>query len=75
MRLYIGEALYKQGVAGQPEPWQDPAELSRHLTFDQAWPQVQGNVYFSANEVAADPTGAMAQVVADHYQKPARVPR
>ncbi|MFI9082055.1 glycoside hydrolase family 10 protein [Streptomyces sioyaensis] len=75
VRLYIGEALYKQGAAGQPAPWQDPAELSRHLTFDQAWPQVQGNIYFSAKVVAADPTGAMARVVADHYSTRARIPR
>ena len=75
VRLYVGEALYKQGAEGQPDPWQDPAELSRHLTFDQAWPQVQGNVYFSANEVVADPIGAMAQVVADHYPTRVRPPR
>ena len=75
VQLYVGEALYKQGAAGQPAPWQDPAELSRHLTFDEAWPQVRGNVYFSSKEVAADPTGAMARVVADHYPTRARVPR
>jgi uncharacterized lipoprotein YddW (UPF0748 family) len=75
VRLYVGEALYRQGAGGQPAPWQDPAELSRHLTFDQAWPQVRGNVYFSAKDVAADPTGAMARVVADHYPTRARAPR
>jgi uncharacterized lipoprotein YddW (UPF0748 family) len=74
VKLYIGEALYKQGAAGQPDPWQDPAELSRHLTFDAAYPQVQGNVYFSATEVVEDPTGAMDRVVADHYPTRARVP-
>ncbi|MEU4895885.1 family 10 glycosylhydrolase [Streptomyces sp. NPDC044780] len=75
VRLYIGEALYKAGDPAQPAPWQDPAELSRHLTFDRDFPQVRGNVWFSAKEVAADRNGAMARVVADHYPYRVRPPR
>lgn len=75
VRLYIGEALYKAGDPAQPPAWQDPAELSRHLTFDRDFPNVRGNVFFSAKEVATDPTGAMARVVADHYTHRARPPR
>ncbi|MCM2418366.1 family 10 glycosylhydrolase [Streptomyces sp. RKAG293] len=67
VELYVGEALYKVGVAGQPAAWQDPAELSRHLTFDRDFPQVRGNVFFSSTQVVADPLGAMSRVVADHY--------
>jgi uncharacterized lipoprotein YddW (UPF0748 family) len=72
--LYIGEALYKVGAAGQPAQWQDPAELSRHLTFDAGYPEVRGNVYFSATQVASDPLGAMTRVVADHYPCRVRTP-
>ncbi|MEU8874375.1 family 10 glycosylhydrolase [Streptomyces javensis] len=75
VNLYIGEALYKAGDPAQPAPWQDPVELSRHLTFDRDFPQVRGNVYFSAKEVAADRNGAMARVVADHYPYRVRPPR
>ncbi|MER8030480.1 family 10 glycosylhydrolase [Streptomyces bauhiniae] len=74
-RLYVGEALYKAGAAGQPPAWQDPAELSRHLTLAARYPQVRGHVFFAAQEVARDPLGAMARVVADHYRRPARPPR
>ncbi|MFI9394440.1 glycoside hydrolase family 10 protein [Streptomyces bauhiniae] len=74
-RLYVGEALYKAGAAGQPPAWQDPAELSRHLTLAAAYPQVRGHVFFAAQDVARDPLGAMARVVADHYRRPARHPR
>jgi uncharacterized lipoprotein YddW (UPF0748 family) len=73
-KLYVGEALYKVGVAGQPAQWQDPAELSRHLTFDQDYPEVRGNIYFSATQVTADPLGAMSRVVADHYPTRVRTP-
>ncbi|RVU25317.1 hypothetical protein EOT10_13740 [Streptomyces antnestii] len=67
VRLYAGEALYKAGDPAQPAAWQDPAELSRHLTFTERFPQVRGHVFFSATEVGADRIGAMAQVVDDHY--------
>ncbi|MGW0735425.1 glycoside hydrolase family 10 protein [Streptomyces sp. NPDC002851] len=68
VRLYIGEALYKAGAPGQPAPWQDVAELSRHLTFAEDHRRVRGHVFFSAKEVATDPFGAMARVVEDHYR-------
>ncbi|TQJ86861.1 glycoside hydrolase family 10 protein [Streptomyces sp. SLBN-31] len=74
-RLYIGEALYKAGDPAQSAAWQDPAELSRHLTLGADHPEVRGHVHFAAKDVVADPIGAMARVVADHYQRPARPPR
>ncbi|WP_445071222.1 MULTISPECIES: glycoside hydrolase family 10 protein [Streptomyces] len=73
--LYVGEALYKAGDPAQPAAWQDPAELSRHLDLAAGHPEVGGHVYFSAKQVKADPIGAMARVVADHYQVRARAPR
>ncbi|MDT3398434.1 family 10 glycosylhydrolase [Streptomyces sp. B1866] len=75
VRLYVGEALYKAGDAAQPAPWRNPAELSRHVALGHRYPQVRGNVYFAAREVAADRTGAMARVVADHYPTRVRPPR
>ncbi|MFJ2745936.1 glycoside hydrolase family 10 protein [Streptomyces sp. NPDC087440] len=65
--LYVGEALYKAGDPAQPAAWQDPAELSRHLTLAKTYPEVRGHVFFSGREVGADRIGAMARVVADHY--------
>jgi uncharacterized lipoprotein YddW (UPF0748 family) len=74
VKLYIGEATYKVGAAGQPAAWQDQAELSRHLDLDAQYPEVAGNVYFSATEVRADTLGATSRLVADHYQHPALPP-
>ncbi|OON82195.1 glycoside hydrolase family 10 protein [Streptomyces tsukubensis] len=67
--LYAGEALYKAGDPAQPAAWQDPAELSRHLTLAQDIRETRGNIYFAAKEVAADPIGAMSRVVRDHYRR------
>ncbi|MFJ9902936.1 glycoside hydrolase family 10 protein [Streptomyces sp. NPDC101152] len=74
-KLYIGEALYKAGDPAQSAAWQNPAELSDHLTLAARYPQVRGHAFFAAKDVATDPIGAMARVVADHYQQPARPPR
>ncbi|MDN0196101.1 family 10 glycosylhydrolase [Streptomyces sp. S.PNR 29] len=73
--LYLGEALYKAGDPAQAAAWQDPAELSRHLTLARNHAEVRGHVFFAAQDVAADPIGAMARVVADHYRQPAVPPR
>ncbi|MFF0448652.1 glycoside hydrolase family 10 protein [Streptomyces sp. NPDC004609] len=72
--LYIGEALYKAGDPAQAAPWQDPAELSRHLTLARGYGGVRGHCFFSAGEVATDRIGAMARVVADHYRETALPP-
>ncbi|MFD9222775.1 glycoside hydrolase family 10 protein [Streptomyces sp. NPDC060064] len=74
VHLYAGEALYKAGDPAQPAPWQDPAELSRHLTLARGYTDVRGHCFFSAKEVMTDPVGAMARVVADHYPTRVRPP-
>ncbi|WP_371672657.1 family 10 glycosylhydrolase [Streptomyces sp. NBC_00289] len=74
-RLYLGEALYKAGDPAQPAAWQDPAELSRHLTLAKRYPQARGHVFFAAKDVVVDRIDAMARVVADHYPRPVKPPR
>jgi uncharacterized lipoprotein YddW (UPF0748 family) len=71
VHLYVGEANYKQGTGG---PWNDPAEMSKHLTLGQNHPAVKGNVHFRATFVMQDPVGSTTRLVADHYSKPALVP-
>ncbi|WP_344438397.1 glycoside hydrolase family 10 protein [Kitasatospora nipponensis] len=74
-RLYVGEALYQQSASAQSAAWRDPAELSRHLALTRDLPEVAGHLFFSARDVASDPTGAMRQVVTDHYPTRVRAPR
>ncbi|WP_327292008.1 glycoside hydrolase family 10 protein [Streptomyces sp. NBC_01198] len=68
VRLHIGEALYKVGDPAQPAAWQDPGELLRHLDLCAGYPEVWGNVYFSATQVRADPLGAMT-LIQDRYAR------
>ncbi|MFE3654826.1 glycoside hydrolase family 10 protein [Streptomyces sp. NPDC059165] len=74
VQLYVGEALYKAGDPAQPDAWQDPAELSRHLTLAHSYANVRGHCFFAAQEVGTDRIGAMARVVADHYPTRIRAP-
>jgi uncharacterized lipoprotein YddW (UPF0748 family) len=72
VQLYIGQANYKIGTT---EAWLDPAEMSRHLAFNRDHPQVLGDMHFSAKDVRADRIGGVSRYVADHYARPALVPR
>lgn len=74
VQLYIGQADYKIGEAGQPAPWHDPQEMSRHLTFNRDHPEVLGNIHFSAVQVRANKLGATDIYAAEHYSRPALVP-
>ncbi|GIG85533.1 glycoside hydrolase family 10 protein [Plantactinospora endophytica] len=74
VQLYIGQADYKIADPAQPAPWQDPAEMSKHLTFNRDHPQVAGNIHFSAVQVRANRLGATDVYAAEHYSRPALIP-
>jgi uncharacterized lipoprotein YddW (UPF0748 family) len=74
VRLYIGQAAYRVGVTGQPPAWSDPAELSRHLAVNRGYPQITGDVYFSARSLRSNRLGAVARLAASYYPRPALVP-
>ncbi len=73
VQLYIGQADYKIAIPGQPAAWFDPAEMSKHLTFNQSY-NVSGDVHFSAVQVRADRIGAVTRYVSDHHSRPALIP-
>jgi uncharacterized lipoprotein YddW (UPF0748 family) len=75
VQLYIGQATYKVGVEPVQDPaWRDPEEMTDHLFFNRDFPQVDGDIYFSAKQVRANRLGHMDLVQFDHYQRPALLP-
>jgi uncharacterized lipoprotein YddW (UPF0748 family) len=74
VQLFIGQANYKVGVSTQSPAWMDPGELSSHLTLNRAYPQVRGDVFFSAKDVRANRLSHMDILAAAHYTRPALVP-
>lgn len=71
VQLTIGQGAYRVGAGG---PWNDAAELSRHLTLNDKHPQVRGDVYFSASDVVENRRGFAERLRKDHYSRPALRP-
>ncbi|GAB2825298.1 family 10 glycosylhydrolase [Actinoallomurus bryophytorum] len=71
VQLVIGQAAYQ---VGQPGAWKDPAELSRHVGIDAKYPQVGGEAFFSARDLAQDRHGFASRLLRDHYSRPALPP-
>ncbi|CAG6396466.1 hypothetical protein NMG29_11795 [Streptomyces cocklensis] len=66
--------LCARGQQDSPGPGRTRPRAVPHLTFDADYPQVRGNVCFSATQVAANPLGAMTRAVADQYPTRLRTP-
>ena len=69
VQLYIGQADYKSGDPAYGTYWMNPRELSDHLTLNRAYPEVLGNVHFSAVQVRANRLGAT-----EHLRRRALLP-
>ncbi|NUP79562.1 MAG: family 10 glycosylhydrolase [Nonomuraea sp.] len=73
VQLYIGQALYQVGSKTNAA-WAKPGELSSHLTINQRYKQVDGDVYFSAKQLLTNPLGAIDRLAKEHYSRPALLP-
>jgi uncharacterized lipoprotein YddW (UPF0748 family) len=71
VQLITGEAAYQ---VGHGPGWKDPAELSRHLTFDAGYPAISGAAFFSARDLAQNRRGFASRLFRDHYSRPAIPP-
>ncbi|MBX5439619.1 MAG: family 10 glycosylhydrolase, partial [Thermoflavifilum sp.] len=69
--LYIGMALYRVGSRGA---WNDPDEMPRQLMASRSYPQVEGQVYFSASVFNRNPLGFCDSLRHHFYRYPALVP-
>ncbi|HEX5596785.1 MAG TPA: family 10 glycosylhydrolase [Micromonosporaceae bacterium] len=74
VQLYIGQADYKSGEPAYGSFWMNPNELSDHLTLNRSYPEVQGNIHFSAVQVRANRLDATNIYAREHYSRPALVP-
>lgn len=72
--LYIGQAAYKIGTSTQSPAWSDPEEMPKHLWFNQRYPEVKGDVYFSMRSLLDNPLGFKDRLEQDLYRNPALIP-
>ncbi|MBF8192855.1 family 10 glycosylhydrolase [Nonomuraea sp. K274] len=73
VQLYIGQGLYRVG-ATDDRAWTRPGELAAEVTANRARKQVDGEVFFSAKNLVANPLGAVDRLARTHYERPALVP-
>ncbi|GII80808.1 glycosyl hydrolase [Sphaerisporangium rufum] len=73
VHLYIGQALYRVGTRDDAA-WTKAGELPAHLTLNRKHPEVKGDVYFSAAQLARNPLKVLDRIAADHYAHPALPP-
>ncbi|MBX6383639.1 MAG: family 10 glycosylhydrolase [Microbispora sp.] len=71
--LYIGQALYQVGTTGTPG-WTKPNELPSHLSLNRKYPEISGDVYFSATQLVQNPLGVLDRIVRGFYARPALPP-
>lgn len=74
VQLWIGQAAYKAGDPAQVAQWQNPKELSDHLTLNRNHPQIGGDIWYNANDVRVDRITSVTTAVKDHYTRPALAP-
>ncbi len=66
VKLYIGTAAYRVDPQSKTESWRDPNELTRQLKYMSKSPEVDGQVFFTANSLA---TGKPASEPIERYGK------
>ncbi|WP_370028465.1 glycoside hydrolase family 10 protein [Planotetraspora sp. GP83] len=71
--LYIGQALYRVG-SRDTAAWTRAVEMPSHLIVNQKYPEVSGDVYFSASQLGQNPLTVLDRLVTQHYSRPALLP-
>lgn len=65
VKLYIGHAPYKLGT---PEKgWQTAQEIIDQLTWNESYPEVKGDIFFSAQHLRKNPLG-LSELLKSYYQ-------
>ena len=74
VRLFIGQAAYRVKKSSADPAFRSGTELTRHLTENAKYPQVDGDIYFSARDLAADRRGMARDLADGPYRHPALPP-
>ncbi|MBG9787847.1 family 10 glycosylhydrolase [Brevibacillus laterosporus] len=66
VKLYVGHSPYKLGT--KEAGWQSAQEIINQLQFNTQFPQVKGDVFFSAKDLRKNPLG-IADLLRSYYGK------
>ncbi len=71
--LYIGQGAYRIG-SDRAEEWLDPSEMPKHLRYNEQYPEIDGNVFFSSRSFFSNPLGYTDSLRTSRFRYPALVP-
>ncbi|WNJ16500.1 family 10 glycosylhydrolase [Pontibacter sp. G13] len=71
--LYIGIAVFKAKQADRVA-WKEPGQLPMQIEMNRNYPQVNGNIFYSANSFEGNPHGIEEVLRKDDFKFPALVP-
>ncbi|MFM1651407.1 family 10 glycosylhydrolase [Brevibacillus sp. B_LB10_24] len=66
VKLYIGHAPYKLGTT--EAGWQSAQEIINQLQFNTQYPEIAGDVFFSAKDLRKNPLG-LVQALTEYYRR------
>jgi len=65
--LYIGHAAYKLSADSKEAGWNNGQEIVNQLAYNKQYPEIGGDVFFSAKELRANPLG-LVQALKKYWQ-------
>ena len=74
VHLYIGLAVYRIGSPNENAAWMDPNEVPYQMRYNAAFPEIKGNVFYSANQLIRNRLGFADRLKYDLHTSMALVP-
>jgi uncharacterized lipoprotein YddW (UPF0748 family) len=71
--LYIGQAAYKV-KEGHSKQWRSTEHLPLQLRMNQAYPEIQGSIFYSARSFDNNPYQLVEKLRDEHYRYPSLIP-
>lgn len=73
-QLYIGQAPYLINAASKDQAWQSAEEINRQIRLNRNYPNIGGNMFFSAKYLKINPLGLKENLLQELYKYPALTP-
>lgn len=72
--LYIGQAVYRIGGAGEPAGWQQPNQMPTQLRLNRQTTTIQGSIFYNSTSFRSNPLGLRDSLQTNFYVRPALLP-
>jgi len=70
-QVYIGQGLYR---INSNKAWKNPSEIPNQIRLNRKYPEIKGNIFFSAKYFKTNPNGINDSLENNFFKYPALVP-